>query len=135
MKTITAFVSMILAISFLSACTLESVTPVNPGCRYTSQSFAHVEPRHCNPGTYPGKSKFAQATGYCNGLAGGQGLCETVQVAPDRRTIQPDGRICYDKDMGAAIGTRGETWARVVIDPNSGVVVTQFPENAAGCRQ
>lgn len=135
MKTVSTVVSLVFAALALVACTLERVSQVDPNCKYTQNSEAHVKPRHCDPSTYPGKSKFdTSSTVYCNGLAGGQKLCDTVQAAPDRRTVQPDGRICYDKDMDAAIGTRGERWARVIIEPGTGEVVTQFPEAGAGCR-
>ncbi|MBB3059562.1 hypothetical protein [Microbulbifer rhizosphaerae] len=107
----------------------------DPGCAYTQDSYDHVYPRHCDTSVFTSKSKFGGAGArYCNGLPGGQELCDTVQAAPDRRTVQPDGRICYDKNMGHVIGTSGEQWARVVIKPGTGEVVTQFPENSAGCR-
>jgi hypothetical protein len=55
---------------------------------------------------------------------------------PTSRKIQPDGRICYDKDFQRVIGTQNgsnQSWGRVVIDQNTGVVVSQFPASGAGC--
>lgn len=111
------------------------VEDADPDCDYTQNSYNHVEPRHCDPTTYPDKSKFDQSTtDYCDGISEGQNLSETVQSDYDRRTVQFDDRICYDKNMGVVVGTSGETWVRLVIDGDDGEVVTLFPESRAGCR-
>lgn len=127
--------SCLCVLALQAGCSTSGAPMADPNCHYTTGSYNHVYPRHCDTHQYTGKSKFDTATTpYCNGLGGGQNLCDLVQASPDRRTVQPDGRICYDKNMRRVIGTRGEQWARVVIEPGTGVVVTQFPENNAACR-
>jgi hypothetical protein len=109
----------------------------DPTCNYTQASEAHVEPRHCDTSTFPDKSKFNDATTACNGLVGGQSFCANVQTNHNHRTVQQDGRICYDRNFNSTIGTQNgadQTWGRVVINQSTGVVVSQFPESGAGCQ-
>ncbi|MFC6632312.1 hypothetical protein [Microbulbifer taiwanensis] len=129
-------ISILSALLLSAGCASERVVEVSdPGCDYTQVSYNHVFPRHCVPSTYPYKSKFMlTTTDYCNGVPEGQSLCETVQSDYDRRTVQSDGNLCYDKDMGVVVGTNSEKWVRLVVDKSGGRVVTLFPENSAGCR-
>lgn len=101
-------------------------------CSCTAASYKHVDKDHCE-GKVPDKSQFISGSVVCKGMADCTAFCRSVQTGFNRRTKQSDGRICYDKDMGAIIGTKNQSWARLVMKV-SGEVVTMFPETQAGCR-
>lgn len=117
----------------LSGCTAHKdkagsmVVPLNDApCNVTNTSWVHIYARHCQPG---GGSRFT--ANYCN-QASLQNLCTIIQTAPNaqsNRTVQPNGRIRYDVNLGYVVGTNQETCARLVTTSNTnGTVVTMFPE-------
>ena len=98
---------------------VSSVTNVNP--IYTEKSAEHIEPRHNDPNRFIDKSKFKPGEG-------GQKFADEV-MTKGKLTVQRDGRLRYDADLGRVVGTRGETWGRVVLDPKTGEVINQFPQS------
>lgn len=99
----------------------------DPACVVTQASYDHIHDRHCTPGS--GASQLLPQ--YCT-QAGMQNFCTMVQTAANQtRTVQPDGRIRYDSNLGVVVGTAGEKCGRLVItSAASGVVITEFPELA-----
>ncbi|MBI5299406.1 MAG: hypothetical protein HY877_03825 [Deltaproteobacteria bacterium] len=93
--------------------------------KYTVRSAAHVEPNHVNLNREKRRSKFLPEEG-------GQAFVDEVAEKAWKQgnvTIQPqDGRIRFDANLGRTVGTRGETRGRVILDPSSGEVITQFPQ-------
>ena len=119
------------ALSVVAALALFSgpVVAHDAACNVTSAVFTgHIEPRHCDTGQYTGKSKFISA--YCTGVTAAQSFCGMVQNhAGVTRTVQGDGRVRYDANLGLTVGRDGEQCGRVIINSTTdGTVVTQFPE-------
>lgn len=97
-------------------------------CLVTQATLNHIGPRHCDLDQYLDKSKFLGV--YCIDQGAAQYFCEMVQNDFYRqRTVQNDGRIRYDADLGFAVGSEGEECGRVIIkSEDDGEVVTQFPQ-------
>ncbi len=125
--------AMAAAVAVLAvACTGPQAELVDANCVVTQAVFdGHIYPRHCDPNQYQDKSKFLAQ--YCT-LAAAQQMCASVQNAPAQvRTVQPDGRVRYDSELGLVVGTNGEKCARLVINGTAdGTAVTLFPERAGG---
>ncbi len=123
--------AMVAAIgAFCFACS--SPADVDATCVVTQAVFdGHIYPRHCDPNQFPDKSKFLVQ--YCT-LPAAQQMCQSVQNAPNQvRTVQPDGRVRYDSELGVVVGTDGEKCGRLVINGTAdGMVITLFPEKAGG---
>lgn len=123
--------AMVAAFAMLTlACTGPELVDAN--CVVTQAVFDdHIYPRHCDPNQFQNKSKFLAQ--YCT-LAAAQQMCASVQNAPAQvRTVQPDGRVRYDSELGIVVGTGGEMCGRLVINSTAdGTVVTLFPETAGG---
>lgn len=98
-------------------------------CVVTQASYNHIFARHCTASS--GASQLQPQ--YCT-LGGMQTFCQMVQNAPNThkyRTVQPDGRVRYDSNLGMVVGTNGEKCGRLIIQsPTNGEVVTEFPELA-----
>lgn len=120
---------MVAAIAMLTlACASPALVDAN--CVVTQAVFDnHIYPRHCDPNHFQGKSKFLVQ--YCT-LPAAQQMCGSVQNAQDQvRTVQTDGRVRYDSELGVVVGTDGEKCGRLVIKGTAdGTVVTLFPERA-----
>ncbi len=56
-----------------------------------------------------------------------QSFSEEV-VSKGRLTIQKNGLYRYDADLSRIVGTKGEMGGRVILDPKTGEVITQFPQ-------
>jgi hypothetical protein len=130
-KTLGRSSAMVAAIGALCfACS--SPAQVDATCVVTQAVFdGHIYPRHCDPNQFPDKSKFLVQ--YCT-RAAAQQMCQSVQNAPTQvRTVQPDGRVRYDSELGVVVGTDGEKCGRLVIKGVAdGEVVTLFPEREGG---
>jgi hypothetical protein len=124
---------VVAAVAMLTlACTGPEAELVDANCVVTQAVFDdHIYPRHCDPNQYQDNSKFLAQ--YCT-LAAAQQMCASVQNAPAQvRTVQPDGRVRYDSELGVVVGTNGEMCGRLVINgPADGMVVTLFPERQGG---
>ena len=82
----------------------------------------HILPRHVRQlAQNAHKGKFATTSpGKIEKMAN-KAIC-----SPDRVTTQADGRVLYERDMGRAVGTKGETHLRVVLD-EAKEIITTFP--------
>ncbi len=58
------------------------------------------------------------------------GMNEKEVVDKGKMTVQENGRLRFDADLGRIVGTSGETEGRVVLDPKSKEVITQFPQRS-----
>lgn len=125
--------AMVAAVAMVTfACTGPEPELVDADCVVTQAVFDdHIYPRHCDPNQFQDKSKFLLQ--YCT-RAAAQQMCESVQnAAAQVRTVQQDGRVRYDSELGTVIGTNGEMCGRLVIASTAdGTVVTLFPERAGG---
>lgn len=104
---------------------------VDAACTVSDAVFTgHIQPRHCAAVPLPGVNQFLPA--YCTDAAAAQTFCRMVQAAPNKtRTLQQDGRVRYDANLGVVVGTANEKCGRLIItSPTDGAVVTQFPETA-----
>ncbi len=133
-KTMNYVLLLLITLTFAGCTTTQNASKaesqlVDAACQVTQASYNHIYARHCSGGG--GGSQLLPA--YCT-QQGMQVFCGMVQNSPNKtRTVQGDGRIRYDANLGVVVGTAGEKCGRLVIEPN-GVVVTEFPElnNAPG---
>jgi RHS repeat-associated protein len=88
---------------------------------YDELSDVHVYPRHNDLTQFLSKSKFLPGEG-------GQAFADEVFDNATTFIAQNDGFIRVYADLQRVVGTRGETWGRIVIDSVSGWVKTQFPQ-------
>ncbi|MCO7226329.1 hypothetical protein [Pleionea sp. CnH1-48] len=133
-----SLISCCLVLLVVTGCSHQSVKSVSelgdPACYITEASFNHILLRHCSVGG--GSQLLAE---YCT-REGMQRLCGMIQHAPNKvRSVQSDGRVRYDANLGVAIGTHGELCGRLIIESTrSGNVITEFPENTGApgsCRR
>ncbi len=105
--------------------TKPDATGADAACNVTQASYNHIYARHCTASS--GASQLLPQ--YCT-LGGMKNFCQMVQNAPHQyRTVQPDGRVRYDSNLGIVVGTAGEKCGRLIIQsPANGEVVTEFPE-------
>lgn len=112
--------------SAVQSTTSPNLLHADKACVVTASSFKHIYDRHCTASS--GASQLLPA--YCTSAATAQTFCTMVQGASSQtRTIQPDGRVRYDANLGAVVGTAGEKCGRLIINSaTDGTVVTTFPE-------
>lgn len=136
MATTLRLVSLAFAVAMIAGCQTPTATApaesatsaaADAVCVVDANGFAHIYQRHCTPN--PGANQFT--TSYCT-QAAQQNLCKQVQTATNKtRTVQPDGRIRYDANLGIVVGTVGEKCVRLLTtSATNGTVVTQFPETS-----
>ena len=89
---------------------------------WTTRGLRHVWERHICKGQNIDASKFKN--GSPNSVTRD---AQKVVDRPDVVTVQPDGRVLYQKEMGRTVGANGETIQRVVVEPKNGRGVTTFP--------
>jgi RHS repeat-associated protein len=102
----------------------KSTSPINsiskstlPAPQITEKAEQHILDRHFNPDS--GASQFISGTNIRNTAN------EVYSIGS--ASLQQNGRVRIDADLSRVIGTQGETSVRLVIDPNSGEVVTMHP--------
>jgi len=88
----------------------------------SEKAWNHILERHVKRNKFPHKSKFKKPCNIKKDI-------KKVLDNPDKITIQVNGRVVYEKDLGRKIGTEGETIQRVVTEKN-GDIVTTFPSDA-----
>jgi RHS repeat-associated protein len=82
----------------------------------------HIVPRHVRPlAQYGSKGRFNTTSPAKIEKMANKAICNA-----DRATLQADGRTLYERDMGRQVGTRGESFVRVVVD-QAREIVTTFP--------
>ena len=80
----------------------------------------HVENRHVSRSKFSTKAKFQKPSQR-------RKLEARTMKKYDKKIVQEDGRILYQKDFARVIGTRNETVVRVVVDENKHKIITSFP--------
>lgn len=98
-----------------------SLTGELPKPVYDQASDQHVFPRHIDLLQFLRKSKFLPGEG-------GQAFADEVFDMATKVEYQSDGFVRIYADLGRVVGTRGETWGRIVINSVTGWVRTQFPQ-------
>ncbi|MDR6502256.1 hypothetical protein J2785_005436 [Burkholderia ambifaria] len=136
MTTTLRLVPLALAVALIAGCQAPMTPATVPesaaaaadaACVVDATGFTHIYQRHCTASS--GANQFIAS--YCT-QAAQQNLCRQVQAAPNKtRTVQPDGRIRYDANLGIVVGTVGEKCVRLITSSaTNGTVVTQFPETS-----
>lgn len=113
----------------LSGCATQKAT--SPGiknineypCNIT-ENYDHIFNGHCPGGNNQHGDQFLKE--FCS-IEAQEALCIDMQNAPNEKREQENGRICYEKNLDYPIGNTGQTRGRLVIDPRTNLVVSQFP--------
>lgn len=106
------------------------LSPEDRACTVDAAAYTHILSRHCTASS--GADQLLPE--YCGNRAQAETFCRLVQNSSNRsRTVQSDGRVRYDANLGMVVGTAGQKCGRVIVTSvTNGAVITVFPESSGG---